>query len=328
MHQDRFMELEKTIQRDYGNTAGIVVRQSGVNCYERYFHDYAKGDAFHVFSVTKSVISALVGIAIGKGLIQSVDQRVLDFFPEYTVKAGETTIQGITLAHLLSMTAPFKYETEPYEAFFTSGHWVYAALDLLGGEEYTGMFQYSPIIGAHILSGVLAKAVGQPILDFAAENLFAPLGIDGFHSVALPTQEAHMAWYASEKKTRGWVVDPQGLNTASWGLTLTAEDMAKIGQLYLSGGTWEGKQVIPQKWVRESTTAHAHWGDLSYGYLWWVLDGKARVYAAMGDGGNVIYINTKKQLVVAIASLFVPDAKDRIDLIAQHIEPIFAAAHP
>ena len=323
MHQDQFTELEKTIERDHSNIAGILVWQNRVNRYERYFHGYTGDDAFHVFSVTKSVFSALIGIAIEKGLIQSVNQKVLDFFPDYKVKAGEKTIQGITLQHLLTMTAPFKYETEPYAAFFASDHWVYAALDLLGGGEYTGAFQYSPIIGAHILSGVLARAAGQPILDFATEHLFAPLGISSLRNVLLETEEEHMAWYASEKKAKGWVVDPQGLNTASWGLTLTTEDMAKIGRLYLNGGTWGSKQVIPAKWVEESTRAHAHWGALSYGYLWWILDGKARVYAAMGDGGNVIYINTEKQLVVAIASLFVPDARDRIELIAEEIEPLF-----
>lgn len=324
MHQDQFTALEKTILRDHSNIAGLLVQQNGATCYERYFHDYTRDDAFHVFSVTKSVFSALIGIAIGQGLIQSVDQKALDFFPEYTVRTDEKTMQGVTLAHLLTMTAPFAYETEPYEAFFASNHWVHAALDLLGGAEHTGAFRYSPIIGAHILSGVLAKATGRPILDFATENLFAPLGIDGLQNVELPTQEAHMAWYAGDKKAREWVVDPQGLNTASWGLTLTAGDMAKLGQLYLNGGAWGRRQIIPSAWVEESTAAHARWGDLAYGYLWWVLDEKARAYAAIGDGGNTIYINAEKKLVVAIASLFVPDVRDTIDLIASHIEPLFA----
>jgi CubicO group peptidase (beta-lactamase class C family) len=99
--------------------------------------------------------------------------------------------------------------------------------------------------------------------------------------------------------------------------------MAKIGRLYLDNGMWNGKQIVPAWWVSESTKEHSRWGELSYGYLWWIIDNKRHAYAAMGDGGNVIYIDTQKQMVISIASLFVPDAKDRIGLIMEHIVPIF-----
>ena len=181
---------------------------------------------------------------------------------------------------------------------------------------------YSPIIGTHILSGILVKATGQPILDFATENLFSPLGIN-VHNVVLRNKEEQIAWFTKVNNTSGWVVDPQGLNTASWGLTLTPVDMAKIGQLYLNNGIWEMKQIVPSKWIDESTKEHSRWGKLSYGYLWWIIDDKEHSYAALGDGGNVIYINAKKRMVVSIASLFMPDAKDRLELIKGHIEPIF-----
>ena len=98
--------------------------------------------------------------------------------------------------------------------------------------------------------------------------------------------------------------------------------MARIGQLYLNGGTWNGKRIVPEHWVRESTKEHSRWKNrnLPYGYLWWVhADG----YAAIGDGGNVIYVNTKKNMVVSIASLFKRKARDRIELIQSYIEPMF-----
>jgi len=325
MNQEKIKQLEETVTSNYSNITGIVVQKNGIKLYENYFNGFAADDAAHVYSVTKSVLSALIGIAIDKGHIKSVDQNVLDFFPDYSVKTSERTIQDVTIKNLLTMTAPYKYESEPYEEFFASDNWIQAALDLLGGEEHTGKFLYAAIIGTHILSGILVKATGQPILDFAMENLLSPLGINVTHNVVFRNAKEQIAWSAKDKHTRGWVVDPQGINTASWGLTLTPSDMAKIGQLYLNGGTWDGQRVISDRWIDESTKEHSRWEqlNLAYGYLWWIIDDKESSYAAMGDGGNVIYVNTKKQLVVSIASLFLPDAKDRIELIIECIEPIF-----
>ena len=101
------------------------------------------------------------------------------------------------------------------------------------------------------------------------------------------------------------------------------DDMAKIGQMYLNRGTWNGRQLVSAEWVDESTAVHSHWDKLLYGYLWWIIDEDEHSFAAMGDGGNVIYINPAKNLVVAIASLFIPKAKDRIELIKKQIEPVF-----
>jgi len=324
MNQEKTRELEKTIISDYSNVAGIIVQKNGEKLYEHYFNGFTADNAIHVFSVTKSVISALIGIAIDKGYIKSIDQKVLDFFPDYAVKTGEKIIQSVTIKNLLTMTAPYKYESEPYEEFFASDNWVKFALDLLGGEEHTGEFLYTAIIGTHILSGVLAKATGQSILDFATENIFSPLGINVRDNVIFRNEEEQLAWSAKDKHTSGWVVDPQGINTASWGLTLTPAEMVKIGQLYLNDGLYDGRRIIPSKWVEESTTEKSRWGELPYGYLWWVIDSEgSHSYAAMGDGGNVIYVNMKKQMVISIASLFIPDAKDRIELITERIEPIF-----
>ncbi len=322
MDETRMKELEQTISREYGNITGIVVQKNGITCWEQYFNGYTADNALHVFSVTKSVFSALIGIAIGKGLIRSVDQRVLDFFPDYVVKAGETTIQNVTIKHLLTMTAPYKYELEPYQEFFASENWVNAALDLLGGDKPIGEFMYSPIVGTHILSGILAKAAGSSILAFATEHLFSPLGIQVPQNVVLRNEEEHHA-VMNDKNTTGWVVDPQGINTASWGLFLTPMDMAKLGQLYADDGIWKGEEIIPARWIEESTGEHSRWGELSYGYLWWIIDKNEPIFAALGDGGNVIYVNAKKKLVVSIASLFVPEVKDRIELIMEFIEPAF-----
>jgi CubicO group peptidase (beta-lactamase class C family) len=161
------------------------------------------------------------------------------------------------------------------------------------------------------------------VLDFATENLFEPLGIKAPHNAIIHCKEEYFA-FLKDKYVRGWVVDPKGTNTAGWGLTLTPRDMAKIGQLYLEGGLWNGKQFLSLKWIEDSTKENSRWGELPYGYLWWIVDNKEHgCYAALGDGGNAIFVNPEKKMVIAIASRFMPRAKNRIELIGKHIVPLF-----
>jgi CubicO group peptidase (beta-lactamase class C family) len=322
MNQTKKMKLEKLISTGYNNTAGIIVLKNGKTVYENYFNEYTATNPVHIASVTKSIVSALIGIAIDQGHIKSIDQKVLDFFPDYVVDRGEKTIQHITIKNMLTMTAPYKYESEPYEKFFASENWIKTALDLLGGNGPIGQFTYAAIIGTHILSGILVKATGQSVFDFATQNLFSPLGIHVENNVVLHTKEEQLAFF-NDSKVSGWVSDLQGINAAGFGLTLTAMDMAKIGQLYLDNGVYKGRQIIPSSWITESTKEHSQWGELMYGYLWWIIDDKEHSYAAMGDGGNVIYVNTNKKMVISIASLYMPNAKDRIKLIKENIEPMF-----
>jgi CubicO group peptidase (beta-lactamase class C family) len=195
-------QMERIISKSYSNIGGILVLKDGKIQYENYYNDCTAASTFHVFSVTKSIISVLIGIAIDKGHIKSIDQKVLDFFPDYTVKRGEKTIQNVTLKNLLTMTAPYKYESEPYTEYFTSDNWVNSALDLLGGKGKIGEFRYTPLIGPDILSGILVKATGQSVLDFATEYLFAPLGIKIPGNIVFQNKEEQLAWY-KEKNVRG-----------------------------------------------------------------------------------------------------------------------------
>lgn len=323
MNQEKLKELEKTIAADYGNIAGMVVLKDGEKLYENYFNGCAATDRIHVFSVTKSIVSVLIGIAMDKGYIKSTDQKVLEFFPNYTVKKREKTIQNITLENLLTMTAPYKYKFTPYKKYFTSGDWVKFTLDLSGGRGQTGKFRYAPLIGSDILTGIITNATEQSVFDFATKNLFEPLEITVKSNIVFHNKEEQMT-FNKAKNISGWVADPNGVNTGGWGLTLSPSDMAKIGQLYLNGGIWNGQEIVSKKWIDESTKEHSRWEkrNLPYGYLWW-LGNDGEGYAAMGDGGNIIYVNPKKKMVVAIASLFVPRVKDRIKLIKEHIEPIF-----
>lgn len=321
MNETAFTELEKIIERDYKNIAGMQISYDGAVIYENYWNECSADRRIHIYSVTKSIVSALIGIAIDKGYIKDVHQKVLEFFPEYIPKRGEKTIQNITLENLLTMTAPYKYKFAPYIKYFTSKDWVKSSLDLLGGKGRIGEFRYIPLIGLDVLTGVLTQATKTSVSEFATEYLFAPLGIDTPPNVFFHSAKEQKAWN-KEKYVDGWVVDPMGVNTAGWGLALSASEMLKIGLLYLNHGAWGNKQIVSAEWITESTKEHSRWAakNLPYGYLWWVGDDGG--YAAMGDGGNIIYVNPRKKLVVAIVSNFVPRPKDRIELIKKHIEPI------
>lgn len=320
MTQSNIQAFEADIREQYGNIAGLLVQREGKTLYEGYFNGYTAKHAAHVFSVTKSVFSLLIGIAVDQGKIDNIDQPVLDYFPDYPVPAGEKTIQHVTIKHLLTMTAPYKYETEPYERFFASSNPIRDALDLLGGDKPIGEFHYSAIGGTHILSGILQRATGQSALGFATEHLFRPLGISVPRSITLKSAEEHFT-VMNDRDTRGWVADPQGNNFASWGLFLTPQEMARLGQLCLQGGVWNGERIVSADWIAQSTREQSCWGNLAYGYLWWVLD--ADRFAALGDGGNVIYGNRNNNMVIAIASLFAPDVKDRIEWIQTQVETLF-----
>ena len=322
MKQELIERMENAIRADYDNMVGMVIMKDGETVYENYFKNCTKDSRIHVFSVTKSIISILFGIALDKGYLESIDQKVLDFYPDYTVKRGEKTIQNIRIKDMLTMTVPYKYKFNPYTKYFTSMDWVKFSLDKLGGKGQIGEFRYAPIIGPDILSGILVKATGKSVFDFAKENLFEPLGITVEKSITFKSKEEQMAFYKSTDMSV-WVADPMGINTAGWGLSFSPVDMAKIGQLYMNGGIWNGKRIVSEEWVKESTSEHSRWKklDLPYGYLWWV--GKDNGYAAMGDGGNIIYVSPEDNMVVAITSLFYPRAKDRIEFIGKYVKPLF-----
>ena len=322
MNQIQLNELELKIKKDYGNIAGIVVMKEGHVCYETYFNGFHSNDPFHVFSVTKSIVSILFGIAMDQGYIKSIDQKVLEFFPEYSIKRGEKTIQKITIRDMLTMSVPYKFKYAPYTKYFTSEDWVKSALDLLGGKRTKiGEFKYAPLVGPDILTGILTKATKQSVLTFANQNLFLPLGINEKSAIVFQDKEEQLA-FVRKNGMSGWVADPKGVNTAGWGLTLTAMEMAKIGQLYLDQGVVNEQRVVSKEWIKESTKEHIRWKelDLPFGYLWWVQEDG---YAAMGDGGNIIYVNRKQKIVVSIVSTFKARVLDRLDFIKQELEPLF-----
>lgn len=323
-------KLHKLVAESEPNICEITVMHNGKLCYEDYWNGFSRDDALNVMSVTKSVIALLVGIAIDHGCIGNVEQKVLDFFPDYTVKRGEKTIYDVTLRHLLTMTAPYKYKSEPWTKVCTSDDWTKAALDLLGGRAgLKGEFRYSTL-GIQILAGVLEQATGSPLLDYANEALFFPLEIQKsvLHGESSKEDQFDFLMNKNPRKHE-WYCDPKGTVTAGWGLTLSATDLAHIGQMCLEGGSYQGRRILSENWIREMTSPCQKLGErfgyMSYGYLWWLPHSESSAFAAIGDGGNVIYVNSEKRVSVGVAATFKPRVFDRIAFIEQKILPAVLA---
>lgn len=323
-------ELHQFITESTGNENNIceiTAMKNGEVVYEDYWHEYRPGDAVNVMSVTKSIMALLVGIAVAQGYIQNINQRVLDYFPHYTVKRGEKTIFDVTIRHLLTMTAPYKYKSEPWTKVCTSDDWTKAALDLLGGRAgITGEFKYSTL-GIQIISGIIENAAGVKCIDFANEHLFTPLGISEHRIHGASSKEDQFSFLMDKTPRKNeWYSDPKGTVTAGWGLALSASDMAVIGEMCRCEGNYQGKRILPAEWINEMTTPYLElgrdFGYLSYGYLWYRPDKERSTFAAIGDGGNVIYVDKEKGISVGIAGTFKPRIFDRIQFIENHIVPL------
>lgn len=319
-------ELYNLIKEGQPNICQVVAYRTGEKVYSDCWNDYKTEDCVHIMSATKSIMALLIGIALDKGQIKSVDDKVLDYFPDYKVKRGEKTIYDVTIKHLLTMRAPYKCKGDPWSKVCSSDNWTYSSLDFLGGRKgLTDEFNYQTVC-LHILSGILYQATNMKTVDYANAYLFAPLGIQPHINYLAETAEEHKAFTMGKTpKDNIWFCDTDGLGTPGYGLCMSAKDMAKIGLLCLGKGSYNSKQIVSSEWIAEMTSPRAiesnHFRGMEYGYLWWIIDREKNIYAAIGNSGNVIYVNPEKNIVVAVASYFKPTVFDRVDFIQKYIEP-------
>lgn len=317
--------LHYLIQLQQPNICQVAAIHKGQVVYSDTWNDYKKDDCTHIMSATKSIMALLVGIAIDRGEIGSIEDKVLDYFPDYKAKRGEKTIYDVTIKHLLTMRAPYKGKGDPWSKVCISENWTYTSLDFLGGKKgLTGEFSYQTVC-LHILSGILYKATGMLTVDYANEYLFKPLGIAPHVNYEAKSAEEHKQFTIGKlPKENIWFCDRQGLGTPGYGLCMSAQDMAKIGLLCLQKGMYNGKQVVSSQWIEEMTAPRTVESDrfrgMDYGYLWWIIDREKNIYAAIGNSGNVIYVNPESDVAIAVASYFKPTIFDRVDFIRQYIE--------
>lgn len=320
-------QLHRYVSDSSGNESNICqiyAIKDGETVYDDCWHGFQTDDAMNVNSVTKGVMALLTGIALDKGCVKSVDQKVMDFFPDYAVKRGEKTIYEVTIRHLLTMTAPYKGKSDPWKNVCTSEDWTLTTLDYLGGRKgITGEFRYTTL-GIQILSGIIERASGEKCIDFANRNLFEPLGLPRRILHGDSSKEDQFDFFMNKNPRKNeWYADPKGTVTAGWGLCMSARDMAVIGALVLGGGQYNGKRIISEEYVKSMTEPHLKLGErfgyMNYGYLWYKPFDNREVYAAIGDSGNIIYANKEIKVSVGMTGTFKPRIFDRIDFIEQKV---------
>ncbi len=267
---------------------GVLVVRNGYTVVEAYYPPYGPNTRHSTASVGKSFTGALVGIAIREGYIEGVGQKVADFFPDHSDLQNAPLKQAMTIEHLLTMTsgldwpesaASYSSARNIMNQMMRSADWVRFVLNRPMVAAPGATFNYSS--GAsHLLSAIIQESTGMRTFSFAREYLFEPLGISRV----------------------SWLSDPHGIAFGAGGLRLTPRDMAKFGQLYLQGGVWEGKPIIPAKWVEASIAPQvsAHGAASYYGYQWWVHG--SSTFAAHGYRGKRIFVIPDLDMVVVFTA--------------------------
>jgi CubicO group peptidase (beta-lactamase class C family) len=280
-----------------------VVQVAGRVVFEEYYGRSSAGDTNNVYSVTKSVMSTLIGIALDEGSIDSVDQTLSELMPGRAadMKPG---VAAITLRQLLTMTAglPGNSAGDPPLGVLSGKDWVGNILRA-GQAGSQGRFDYANS-SSHLLGAILATATGGSVLDYAQRKLFGPLGIDTQPAFEPLAVEENLSAY--ERAGFSWPIDPSGLHVGFGLLKIRPRDMAAIGTLYLNGGTWRGNRVLSAAYVREATKGRVPAEGVThrYGYQWWVttLGNGHPAYAAAGFGGQLIEVVPSLKLVAVFAT--------------------------
>lgn len=323
-------KIREVVRKEYENTLGIVMYKNNQKVYEEYFNGADQEESVHTFSIAKSVVSILIGIAIDKGFIDGVTQKVLDFFPEYKLKRNQEQLKELTIENFLTMAVPYKYKYEPYTKVFGSNNWGEKVLELIGGKEQIGEHFHYSTMGIQVLSNILAKATGMSLKEFAQEYLFTPLGIPEVPDAPVYDRESQARFYKT-RNIRGWAKDPSGYYTTGWGLSLTTEEFARIGILCLNKGLYDGKRIVSEKYIEEMVTER----EKNYGYMWWIYgknekikilrkeynSGKYDVYCANGVGGSLISVIPELNTVISITCSMVYNPKIRTELINNYLLP-------
>lgn len=252
----------------------LLIVRHGYVVLDAYFYPYTADRPHDVASVTKSITSTLIGLAIEEGVIAGLDAPLAGYFPESAAPSSDPRKGRITIRNLLSMSSGLQCGYAPGEvelrAMLETPNWVQSVLDLPMAAEPGHEFAYCSG-NSHLLSAIISRRAHSTTLEFAQRTLFAPLGI---HKV-------------------GWTTDPQGVNRG-WGeFQMTPRDLAKIGFLFLHRGRWEDRQIVSADWIERATHAQVRVpkGDADYGYGWWIHKGKyAGLYEAHGRGGQIVTV--------------------------------------
>jgi CubicO group peptidase (beta-lactamase class C family) len=273
----------------------LLVTRHGRIVTEAYYAPFRSGHRHRVNSVTKAVTGTLIAIALRDGLLDSLDRRVLEFFPDRTIANLDDNKRAMTVRHLLNMTSGLEWKErlddsvpESFLAMEASPDWQQYILDRPMAQPPGTAFEYNSG-NSHLLSAIINRLTGERALVYARAQLFGPLGITDVF----------------------WRRDPQGVSAGGAGLYLQPRDMAKIGYLYLRNGMWDGRQIVPPAWIDAVTHASVDMRlpGLRYANQFWVQPDK-HVYAAVGFHRQLIVVMPDLDIVaVATGTRHYPSAK-------------------
>ncbi|NPD89741.1 MAG: serine hydrolase [Asgard group archaeon] len=288
----------------------LLLVRNGFIVLEEYFNFFNENMTHRLYSVTKSITSALVGIAIREGFIESINQPILDFFPEVITPEMNPEKYNITVEHLLTMTAGLfwsdDFEMMPIMVSQSNPYLYVLGQNLI--HKPGDVFQYSSGL-THVLAGIIHRSTGMFLSTFAEEYLFNFIGIDDYI----------------------WETDATGNSLGGSAIFLEPRDMAKFGYLYLQKGNWDGKQLVPEEWVENSTRLHidleGFFQELDYGWLWWMIPTSDRIaYTAMGHRGQFITILPDDNAVLVFTGDFTESYSYIFELMYDYIFPLLDKA--
>ena len=287
-YRDQYQSTSNYLEET--DTAALLIVHKGAIRYESYWLTGAEDVHWMSFSVGKSFLSAMIGIALHEGHIGSIEEAITTYVPELKGSAYD----GVRIKDILQMSSGAgwneDYSDPDSDIVRFAGAWANGdSLDdftaSLVREKEPGTFNYYNSMDTQALGMMMVRATGMTLSKYAEQKLWQPLGME---------QDAY------------WVTDNEGMEMAAGGLQLIARDYAKLGQLYLQKGNWRGNQLVPESWVADSVTpdaphlmAEAHPDyPLSYGYQWWIPPGDEGEYCALGVYNQAIYVNPARDLVI------------------------------
>jgi CubicO group peptidase (beta-lactamase class C family) len=272
-----------------GFVDALLIVRSGKIVSEKYYNGFNRDLPHNIMSVSKSMLSAIAGITIYGDYGLDLQDRMLDYFPEYDTDDLDPRKDQITIYHLLTMRMGIEgEETDDYRVYselYNSENWIRSTIEYPLVSDPGKYMRYNTFI-THLLSGVITRATGRSTLEFAREYLFQPMGIDIDY----------------------WEKDPQGIYFGGNSMYVTPREMAVFGLLYLQNGTLNGKQIVPSEWVKKSLEPSTHtvhpngwgtWKNYDYASLWWL--GQFNGYDSFmgyGYGGQFVIVFPGLDLIV------------------------------
>ncbi|MDR6763673.1 CubicO group peptidase (beta-lactamase class C family) [Flavobacterium sp. 2755] len=313
----------------YPNVEGLVITKNGKPIYEKYFHGFKKDSLHDSRSAFKSVAGLLAGIAIDKGFIKNVNEKVYSFFPEYKPYGNWNVLKdSMTVENLLEMKSGFDCEEwngdkDCEDEMQNTQDWIKFCLDLPLKNKPGSQWDYTSI-NAMLLGGIIAHSSKMTVSDFADKYLFKPLGITSYK----------------------WTKDPLGHETAAGSFYISTNDMNKIGQLVLNDGVFNGKRIVSKKWIKAMTEKRHKIENFSnvgisknkiaipqpayYGYTWYNEEVKTEnfkynIVFASGNGGQYIMVVKDLNLVVSFTGKSYNSSKSKLpfDILTSYVLPYF-----